>query len=119
MLFCNILLKLNGVVESDVGVVAESVIDTTAVGSPSTGVNCNSKRSNFSKMLHNSILVVWFQNGVSSKSNTWWHSIVIILAASGVSVSSSVWPFILGDVSKKLDVSESQLRDGSHAASGS
>ena len=82
--------QLDSMVESNVGAVAASLIDTSTVWSPSTGIDSDSKRSNLSQMLHDLFLVVGGESVIARETNSWWHSIVVIATVSCHTIASSV-----------------------------
>ena len=70
-------------------------------------------------MSHDGVLVVGSKSVVPGQPNGGGHAVIVVLAVSSLGGGpGGVGPVILGHVAEELEVGVAELRDGSHAASG-
>jgi len=106
------------VVESNVAVISASRVDSRAVSTPAGSVHSDTKRTNLSKMGHNGILVIGGKSVVASDSHNGSRVGEVVHAVSSLGGGSGgVRVVRLGSVAEQLDVSVTELRDGSIATS--
>merc|ERR1712001_467070 len=111
--------QLDGMVQSNVGVVAAAIVDAATVSPPARGVDSHGERSDLSQMSHDGVLVVGSQGVVAGQAHHGRHPVVVVLAVPGdAAVAAGVGPVGISHVTEELEVSVAQLGDGAHTASG-